>query len=82
MLCTNQRLTYSHSYSEKMNIKSLNCRDVNSDHKIKYKHTENFKKIDGGDDKIKSRYRVTTCYSVLNIGSEKQTDKVKPQGIS
>lgn len=33
VLYTNQRLTYSHSYSEMMNIKSLNCRDVISDHK-------------------------------------------------
>ena len=54
VLYTNQRLTYSHSYSEMMNIKSLNCRDVIFDHKkVKYKHkTQNLKL--GEDDKIKS----------------------------
>lgn len=33
VLYTNQRLTYPHSYSEMMNIKSLNCMDVTPDHK-------------------------------------------------
>lgn len=32
-------LTYSHSYSEMM-IRSLNCREIMSHHKIKYKHAQ------------------------------------------
>lgn len=62
MLYTNQRLTYSHNYSEMMSIKELNCRDVISDHKtltyttlsgyeqvIKYKHKTHKRGAGGGD---------------------------------
>ena len=41
VLYTNHRLPYSHSYSEMMNV---NCKGVMSDHKIKDKHTHDFKR--------------------------------------